>query len=48
MNIVRKLKISELFMLTVLFEYKDVNEMNDENTRDIENGTIDISLCLMG
>lgn len=42
MNLVRKLKISELSMLTELFKYKDVNEMIDENTRDIENGTIDI------
>ncbi len=40
--IVRKLKVSELPMLTVLFKYKDVNEMIAENTRDIENGVIDI------
>lgn len=40
--IVRKLKVSEISMLTVLFKYKDVNAMIAENTRDIENGIIDI------
>ena len=40
--IVRKLKVSEISMLTVLFKYKDVNDMIAENTRDIENGVIDI------
>ncbi len=42
MNTVRKLKTSELSMLTKLFKYKDVNDMIAENTRDIENGIIDI------
>lgn len=42
MHIVRKLKITELPMLTQLFNYKDVNEMIDENTRDIEDSVIDI------
>lgn len=37
-----KLKVTELSMLTTLFNYKDVNEMITENTRDIENGVIDI------
>ena len=40
--IVRKLKVSEIPMLTVLFKYKDVKAMIAENTRDIENGIIDI------
>ena len=42
MHIVRKLKITELPMLTQLFNYKNVDEMIAENTRDIENGVIDI------
>ncbi len=37
-----KLKVTELSMLTTLFNYKDVNEMITENTKDIENGVIDI------
>ncbi|MEE1503285.1 MAG: GNAT family N-acetyltransferase [Acutalibacteraceae bacterium] len=37
-----KLKVTELSMLTTLFNYKDVNEMITENTRDIENGVVDI------
>ena len=40
--IVRKLKVSEIPRLTVLFKHKDVNEMIAENTRNIENGIIDI------
>jgi len=40
--IVRKLKVSEIQRLTELFKYKDVNEMIAENTKDIENGVIDI------
>lgn len=39
---VRKLKITELLLLTSLFNYKDINEMIAENTRDIENSVIDI------
>ena len=39
---VKKLKATELSMLTNLFNYKDVNEMITENARDIENGVIDI------
>ena len=42
MNIVRKLNTSELSILTNLFNYKDVDDMIAENTRDIENGVIDI------
>lgn len=42
MHIVRKLKISELPLLTQLFNYKNVDEMIAENTRDIENSIIDI------
>ena len=42
MHIVRKLKITELPLLTQLFNYKNVDEMIAENTRDIENGVIDI------
>lgn len=39
---VRKLRITELSLLTYLFKYKDVNKMIAENTKDIENGVIDI------
>ena len=39
---VRKLKAKELSILTNLFNYKDVNDMVAENTKDIENGVIDI------
>ena len=42
MHIVRKLKTTELPLLTQLFNYKNVDEMIAENTRDIENGVIDI------
>lgn len=42
MHIVRKLKITELPLLTQLFNYKNVDEMIAENTRDIEIGIIDI------
>lgn len=42
MNIVRKLKITELPILIQLFNYKDIDDMIAENTRDIENGVIDI------
>ncbi len=42
MNTVKKLKANELSILTTLFNYKEINEMIAENTRDIENGTIDI------
>lgn len=40
--LVRKLKVSEIPKLTELFKYKDVNEMIVENTKEIENGVIDI------
>lgn len=40
--IVRKLKVSEISMLTVLFKYKDVNAMIAQNTKDIENEVVDI------
>lgn len=39
---VKALSIREIPMLTSLFKYKSVNEMIAENTRDIENGIIDI------
>lgn len=42
MYIVRKLKTTELPLLIQLFNYKNVDEMIAENTRDIENGIIDI------
>lgn len=42
MHIVRKLKTTELPMLTELFNYKDVDDMITENTRSIENGIVDI------
>lgn len=42
MYIVRKLKTTELLLLTHLFNYKNVDEMIVENTKEIENGVIDI------
>ncbi len=42
MHIVRKLKTTELPLLTQLFNYKNIDEMIAENTRDIENGIVDI------
>ncbi len=39
---VKTLSVREIPMLTALFKYKNVNEMIAENTRDIENGVIDI------
>lgn len=42
MYIVRKLKTTEILLLTHLFNYKNVDEMIAENTRDIEIGAIDI------
>lgn len=42
MRIVRKLETTELSLLLPLFNYKNVDEMIAENTRDIENGIVDI------
>lgn len=42
MNIVRKLKTTELPILTQLFNYKDIDDMIMENIRNIENGIVDI------
>ena len=42
MHIVRKLKTTELPMLTQLFNYKDIDDMIYENTRNIQNGIVDI------
>ena len=42
MHIVRKLKTTELPMLTQLFNYKDIDDMITENTHNIENGIVDI------
>lgn len=42
MRIVRKLETTELSLLLPLFNYKNVDEMITENTKDIENGVIDI------
>lgn len=42
MNIVRKLKTTDLPTLTQLFNYKDIDDMIIENTRNIENGIVDI------
>lgn len=39
---IKKLPISELHTLTQLFDYNDVEEMITENTRDIENKSMDI------
>ena len=39
---VRKLEVTELSILTNLFNYKDVADMIAENTKNIENGNIDI------
>lgn len=45
---IRKLNTNEPHKLTKLFKYKDVDEMIAENTRDIENGVIDIFALLDG
>lgn len=42
MIIARKLKTTELPILTQLFNYKDIDDMIFENTSNIENGIIDI------
>ena len=42
MIIARKLKTTELPILTQLFNYKDIDDMIFENTRNIENGIVDI------
>lgn len=42
MHIVRKIKTTDLLLLTQLFNYKDVNDMIAENTKEMENGVIDI------
>ena len=42
MNIVRKLKTTELPILSQLFNYKNVDDMIAENTRNIENDVVDI------
>ncbi len=42
MHIVRKLKTTELPMLTQLFNYKDIDDIIYENTRNIQNGIVDI------
>lgn len=42
MHIVRKLKTTDLPLLTQLFNYKDVDDMIVENTKEIENGVIDV------
>ena len=45
---VRKITVSELPILTELFDYNDINDMLTENTRSIENGTADIFIMLDG
>ena len=40
--IIRPITISELPILTQLFDYNDPAEMIEQNERDIKNGTIDI------
>lgn len=42
MIIARKLKTTELSILTQLFNYKDVDDMIAENTRSIKNVIVDI------
>ncbi len=42
MNTIKKLKTSELSMLTQLFNYKDIDDIIAENTRNIETGIVDI------
>ena len=42
MNIVRKLKTTELPILTQLFNYKNIDDMIDENTCNIENDIVDV------
>ncbi len=42
MKTIRKLKVTELPILSQLFNYKDFDDMITENTRNIENGIVDI------
>ncbi len=42
MKTIRKLKVTELSILTQLFNYKDIDDMIAENTHNIENGIVDI------
>ena len=42
MKTIRKLKVTELPILSQLFNYKDFDDMITENTRSIENGIVDI------
>lgn len=46
MIIARKLKTTELLILTQLFNYKDIDDMISENTRNIENDIVDIFAML--
>ena len=39
---IRKLAVKELYVLTELFDYSNVEQMIDECTRNIQNGIIDI------
>lgn len=41
-GIVRKLRINELPLLTQLFDYNDVDGMIAENTKNMEDGLVDI------
>ncbi len=42
MIIARKLKTTELPILIQLFNYKDIDDMISENTRNIQNGIVDV------
>ena len=42
MKTIRKLKVTELPILSQLFNYKDFDDMITENTRNIESDIVDI------
>lgn len=41
----KKLAVQELYVLTELFDYNNVEQMISECTHDIQNGIIDIFVC---
>ena len=43
----KKLAVQELYVLTELFDYNNVEQMISECTHDIQNGIIDILVCMI-
>ena len=43
----KKLAVQELYVLTELFDYNNVEQMISECTHDIQNGIIDILFCMI-